>query len=115
MWQLIDHLKKIPQEVFDPPNKLIGFHINVDNLTNQQAIDLDYKLSPFVKNKLKHLDGFTINYRKFFFDHDEAHIKEAANFIGFDITNELIEVIKEYTNKNKQIILGDNANESSNL
>ena len=100
--------------MFDLPNKRIGFHINSDNLTNQQAIDLDYKLSSFVKNKLKHLDGFTINYRKFFFDYDEAHIEEVANFIGFDITNELIEVIKEYTNKNKKL-LRDNANESSNL
>ena len=95
---------KKPQTIFGAPNKLLGYHIDVDNLTNQEAIDLDYRSTNTIKKKLQHKDGHTIDYRKFFFENDIEHIKEVAKFIGFEASNEHIELIKEYTYKNRKKI-----------
>ena len=93
-----------PQTIFGAPNKLLGYHINIDNLSNQEAINLDYKFTNTIKNKMKHKDGYTIDYTKFFFDNDMEHIKEVAQFIGFEASKDDIELITEYTNKNRKKI-----------
>ena len=93
-----------PQTVFCDPNKLIGYHVDVENMTNQQAIDLDYKLANIVKKRLQHKGGYTIDYAKFFLDIDVDHIKEVAEFVGFEASKEDIELIKEYTETNRKKI-----------
>tara|TARA_Y100001937_G_scaffold124653_1_gene189797 strand:+ start:1292 stop:1960 length:669 start_codon:yes stop_codon:yes gene_type:complete len=92
-----------PQIIFDAPNKKLGYHIMLDNLSNQEAIDLDYKCISTIQKKLAHKDGFTIDYRKFFIERDHNHINEVADFIGFNPSNNF-ESIEQYTQHNRKKI-----------
>ena len=95
------HLNNVKQTIFEKTNEVIGFHPNLDNLNNKKTIDMDYNLMSTVKKRLGESNSITLDYEKFFLKLDKQHMHD-ANFIGFDLSDYMFDVVKQYTKLNKQ-------------
>ena len=95
-------LNDVKQTIFKKTNEVLGFHPNLDNLSNQKTIEMDYNLITTVKKRLGESNSITLDYEKFFLKLDKQHMQDVANFIGFDLTDYMFDVVKQYTKLNKQ-------------
>lgn len=88
------------QTIFLDTNKKLGFHVNLDNLDNKKTIDMDYDLIATIKKRLGENNSITLDYEKFFLQLNKQHMQDVANFIGFELSDYMFDVVKQYTRLN---------------